>query len=103
MVPRWSIGDRMRKARIHAGMTTDDMAADIGRTRRTISNYESGSTEAPLLVLRQYALRTGVPLDWIVRGWDSDDDGGGNADTRPHNLGYIRSVQHLAAKHLVAA
>lgn len=59
-------------------MTTDDMARDIGRTRRTISNYESDSTQAPLLVLRQYAIRTGVPLVWIQCG-DSDGDGGSTA------------------------
>lgn len=58
----------MRKARIHAGMTTDEMAADIGRTRHTISNYERDVTRAPLLVLRLYALRTQVPLDWLLYG-----------------------------------
>lgn len=72
-VPRWTVGDRLRKARIYADMTTDDMAADIGRTRRTISNYESDSTPAPVLVLRQYAMRTGVPLAWLEHGEPSDD------------------------------
>jgi len=67
-VPRWTIGDRMRKARLYAGMTPAEMAEDIGRTPHTIGNYENGKTKAPLLVLRQYAIRTGVPLEWIQYG-----------------------------------
>jgi DNA-binding XRE family transcriptional regulator len=75
--PTWTIGDRMRKARVTAGIDTDEMANDIGRTRRTISNYESDSTTAPLLVLRQYAVRCGVPLDWLT-----------GADTEANIIGY---------------
>ena len=67
-VPPWTVGDRMRKARIYAGVTTDEMADDIGRTRHTISNYERDVTTAPLLVLRQYAMRTQVPIEWIQHG-----------------------------------
>lgn len=43
-IPAWTLGDRLRKARTAAGITTDEMARDIGRTVRTISNYENDST-----------------------------------------------------------
>lgn len=92
-VPRWTIGDRMRKARIYAGMSTDEMARDIGRTRRTISNYESDSTHAPVLVLRQYAVRTGVPLSWLRTG--SIEPDGDNGGTRIATLGYLCTAPNL--------
>lgn len=42
------------------------MADDIGVTDRTISNYELDSTRVPKLVVKQYALRTGVPVEWLM-------------------------------------
>lgn len=65
-MPTWSLGERMRKAREFAGVAIEDMAADIGRTERTIRNYESDATTAPFLVIKQYALRCVVPIDWIT-------------------------------------
>lgn len=65
-VPRWTLGDRLRKARTWAGIERADMADDIGVTDRTISNYELDSTRPPKLVIKQYALRTGVPIEWLT-------------------------------------
>lgn len=67
-VPQWTLGDRLRKARHEAGIDITDMADDIGVTPRTISNYELDATRAPKLVIRQYALRTGVPVAWLEGG-----------------------------------
>jgi len=52
-VPVWTLGERLHKARTMAGVSVEDMAADIGRTDRTIRNYENDSTVAPLLVVKQ--------------------------------------------------
>ena len=67
-IPAWTLGDRLRKARAIAGIETDEMARDIGRTRRTITNYENDATTAPLLVVRQYAMRCSVPFEWLSTG-----------------------------------
>jgi transcriptional regulator with XRE-family HTH domain len=67
-IPEWTLGDRLRKARLYANVSTEEMAEDIGRTIHTISNYERDFTKAPLLVIRQYALRTGVPFEWLLTG-----------------------------------
>ncbi|CAN5645144.1 hypothetical protein BH24ACT15_BH24ACT15_31820 [soil metagenome] len=72
VVPRWTTGERLRKARIVAGLTPEEMATDIGRSDRTIRNYESDTTQAPLLVVRQYAMRCGVPLAWLMDQGDSE-------------------------------
>jgi transcriptional regulator with XRE-family HTH domain len=92
-VPPWTVGDRMRKARIYAGMTTDEMAADIGRTRHTISNYERDVTKAPLLVLRLYALRTQVPLDWLQNGTEDGPMPPSTSGEAPPTIWYWRRLE----------
>jgi transcriptional regulator with XRE-family HTH domain len=75
-IPEWSLGERLRKARAWAGVSVEQLAADIGRTSRTIRNYENDATTAPLLVLKCYAMRTRVPVRWFQTGEDCgpDDD-----------------------------
>lgn len=65
-VPEWTLGDRLRKARQAANVSTEAMAADIGRTVHTISNYERDATRAPLSVVKLYAMRCQVPLEWLL-------------------------------------
>jgi transcriptional regulator with XRE-family HTH domain len=79
--PQWTVGDRLRKARTWAGITVEAMAADIGRSDRTIRNYETDTTTVPLLVLRQYATVTGVSIDWLT-----------GADTEANIIGYPLSA-----------
>lgn len=87
-IPQWTLGDRLRKARETAGVDREEMAADIGRSVRTISNYESGSTTAPLLVVRQYALRCQVPIDWLQSGSTGGGPSGGARATGPVTTRY---------------
>lgn len=74
-IPPWTLGDRLRKARTHAGVSREAMAEDIGCTDRTISNYELDQTRVPKLVVNQYALRCRVPIEWLVSGDDGGDGG----------------------------
>jgi transcriptional regulator with XRE-family HTH domain len=91
LVPEWSLGERLRKARDWRGVSIEDMAADIGRSERTIRNYETDSTRAPLLVVKQYAMRTQVPYEWLETGHapTTDDNGpeGGARTTAPATSG----------------
>lgn len=66
------------------------MAAEIGRTERTIRNYEKEATPVPKLVVDHYADSTKVPLLWILNGREPDPGPDGLVTT-----GYTR--------HLVAA
>jgi transcriptional regulator with XRE-family HTH domain len=43
-------GDRLRQARVRAGRTQADLAADIGCTQATVSAYESGARRPPAAV-----------------------------------------------------
>jgi transcriptional regulator with XRE-family HTH domain len=64
-VPTWTLSDRMRKAREHAGLKQSELAAEIGIARSSIVNYESGSTTPSRPVLLSWALRCGVDPDWL--------------------------------------
>lgn len=57
------------------------MADLLGVTRNTVGNYMAGRTAAPVAVLRVWALRCGVPFDWLLTGETSEDDDPGDAHT----------------------
>lgn len=71
-IPEWTIGDRLRKARVSAGFEQTEFAAVTGITRGTIHNYESDKTsrhKRPYLVA--WSLATGVPVEWLEHGTGS--------------------------------
>jgi transcriptional regulator with XRE-family HTH domain len=72
-IPRWTLGDRLRKARTAAGFEREDFAEIFGCTPKTVGNYENGRTRAPKLVIREYALRCGVPIAWLESGVEPPD------------------------------
>ena len=79
-VPTFTLGDRMWKARRHAEISTAEMASFLSVTRKTINNYEQERTTVPGAVLRVWAMRCGVPYEWLLSG-DAGPDGG-NAQSR---------------------
>lgn len=44
------------------------MAAELGVARNTVGNYLAGRTSPARSVLRVWALRTGVPFEWLLNG-----------------------------------
>src|SRR6266568_2172432 len=64
-VPEWTLSDRLRKARIHAGLEQTDLEDQTGISRASISNYENGKTVPSKPVLLSWALACGVDLDWL--------------------------------------
>lgn len=44
------------------------MADYIGKSRNTVGNYLAGRSKPDLAVLRVWALRCGVPLEWLRTG-----------------------------------
>lgn len=70
-VPNWTLGDRLRKAREHAGLEQGELASRVGISRNTVSNYELGRGQRPpkVVILRAWATECGVPYEWIVDGF----------------------------------
>jgi transcriptional regulator with XRE-family HTH domain len=65
MIPAWTLADRMRKSREHARLSQADLASDIGISRASVVNYESGRYPPSRPVMLSWALRTGVDLRWL--------------------------------------
>lgn len=68
LVPAWTVGDRLRKAREITGLDAGQFAEAIGVARNTIGNYEKERVEHRRVVLNAWAARTGVSYDWLVTG-----------------------------------
>lgn len=78
-IPEFTMGDRLRKARQHTGLEQEEFANDLGISRGTIRNYELDRVAPRKIVLKAWALRTGVPLEWLQTGESprqGDPDGG---------------------------
>lgn len=102
VVPGFEMRHRLARALEVAGLTRDEMAAELNVHRNTIGNYLNGKY-VPRAVLIAWHLRTGVPLRWLEHG-DRPDDNGGIPDIGAHTLGYGRRLGFAATdNHLVAA
>lgn len=67
-VPSWTLGDRMRKARIDAGLTAQRISDIIGISRKSVTNYENGDTRPLPVILQAWADVTGTYVEWLDRG-----------------------------------
>lgn len=70
-MPVWTLGDHLRKARLHASIgSTGDMADRLGVHRNSVINYESDRIKPPLDVVVRWARITHLPLDWFLEDYD---------------------------------
>ncbi|SDU42128.1 helix-turn-helix domain-containing protein [Jiangella alkaliphila] len=67
-VPVWDFTDRMLKALRHAGIGPGEMAAYLEVSRNTVTNWTSGRTKPPATAVRLWAMRCGVPYEWLAHG-----------------------------------
>jgi transcriptional regulator with XRE-family HTH domain len=81
-VPEWNLADRLRKARISAGLEQADLEEIAGISRKSISNYENGRTVPSKPVLLSWALACGVDLDWLSGSGPTRRGGNGRARER---------------------
>ena len=84
-IPTFDLADRLRKARETAGVSQDDMASEIGVSRRSIVRYEGGAG-VPRSALLLWSIRTGVPLAWLQNG-ETPPTGDGDGASGVHPLG----------------
>ncbi len=71
LIPEWTFGERLRKARDEAGLSTDDIARATGKTKRAVTSWESGERIpqfGELRLAKLYSEATGVDYEWLVTG-----------------------------------
>lgn len=73
-IPTWTTGDRLRKSRRDAGVEQTEMAEFLGVSKGLISQWENDLRQPRIGMLRGWAHRCGVPLDWIRYGTTDLDD-----------------------------
>lgn len=81
-LPTFTLLDRLRKAREHAGLTQAAFAEKVGVSTVTYSRYESGARNVPEEVVERAAEATGVPLEWFYQD-DATQISGGTPDLLP--------------------
>lgn len=76
VVPEWTRGDRLRKARTLTGLTTRDFAERIGVSQKTVTDAENDKRQSVRkIVLNAWSLATGVPVAWLETGIEAGHDG----------------------------
>ena len=68
IVPEWDKADRLRKALRMAGVKPGEMASYLDVEPHAISRWLSGRINSSQQSVRLWALRTGVPLEWLLTG-----------------------------------
>ena len=92
----FDMSDRLRKSLSVSGLGVQDMADYLGVSRVTVSRWVNGQREPKLSTLRLWAIKTGVPLEWLTTGSFSPAPAQTPARAwvmkRPHPI--LRRVQH---------
>ncbi len=96
VVPVWSLGDRLRKARESRGLLQEQMALRLEVGRSTVSNWEKGTNRPTAATLDVWARVTNVPL-WWLRGDDPNHPG---AKTLVEALGQGEQASSCNPRHL---
>ena len=68
VVPEWTLGDRLKKARLHAGLEQTELSAETGIARSSIVRYEKDQARPSRAMLIAWALSTDVDFEWLVGG-----------------------------------
>ncbi len=67
-VPQWTPGDRLRKARVSAGLSQAELAFGTGIARTSIVSYEADRTGPSRPVLLAWSMATGISFEWLCHG-----------------------------------
>lgn len=71
LIPEWTLGDRLAKARKKAGIKQQALADYLGVSIGSISGWENDERQPRIGMLRQWAIRCEVPFEWLRFGVES--------------------------------
>ena len=67
-IPEETLGDRMRRALRKEHLSVQDMAEYLGVSRNTVGTWINDHVRPSEQTFKLWALRTGVPLEWLKHG-----------------------------------
>lgn len=86
IVPSLTLGQRLRIAREHLGVEQQELAETMGTSRQTVSAVERGVNHPRQLLIRAWAMATGVDRHWLETGEVPAPDGDGTDGEPPVGL-----------------
>jgi transcriptional regulator with XRE-family HTH domain len=78
----FDLADRMRKALRVGGVSVQEVADSLEVSRNAVSSWINGRNKPRHRDLRDFALRTGVPLPWLETGEAGPSDDGPASESR---------------------
>lgn len=97
-IPTWDTADRMKKALREADLGVQEIAEYLGVSRNTVSTWINGRIEPSKQTLRLWAMKTGVPFDWLTDEADPSGRGGHRRRAGPgFRTSRFRSLRTRAA------
>lgn len=66
--PDETIGDRIRRTRIHLGLEQSAMAEQLHTSRSMIGRWENNETEPKISTIMKISETLGVDLVWLLKG-----------------------------------
>ena len=81
-----TMAGRLRTARLFAGLEQIDLAQELGVSRGSIHNWESGKATLSATALIRWAELTRVSLDWIAYGRKTAPSEDGAGSVRPEGF-----------------
>lgn len=85
-IPRWTLSDRLHKARVHAGLTQAELAARLECADKTVWRIENADSHVKRSMIMAWAVACEVDANWLLTGQE------GEADTRADILRKLRDL-----------
>lgn len=79
-IPPITLPTRLRMAREWRELDQQDVADEMGISRATVSNYETGKTKPGKMALNAWAVATRVDVEWLKTGNENADSDNGPGD-----------------------
>ena len=76
-VPQFDLADRLRKALRVADVPVQEIAEYLDVSRNTVGAWINGRVVPGKAMVRLWALRTGVPFEWLLTGKSPGQEGPG--------------------------
>ena len=86
IIPSLTLGQRLRIAREYLGVEQQELAEIMGTSRQTVSAVERGVNQPRQLLIRAWAMATGVDREWLETGQQSTPPPSGDGADDPSRL-----------------